>query len=124
MTLKIAEFAFKELKDKPLFAQQIGPAIALFREMGLFNFLRRFARPMLVDGGKDVYAAAAQAAFNDGYHKCLDDIEFFQELYLQPTTSKSQARLDFGGRSLALAKGDILPSDLENGKFKHNPTTK
>lgn len=109
----IERLALEELKNNPNFIKNYGEGIALLKKSGIFDFLRIFSQPVLKDGGRDIASAAAQAAHSNGYNKCIDDLTFFNELYLKPVDARKTTRLDFGGRALAIARGDILPGELD-----------
>lgn len=82
------------------------------RESGIINFLRIFARPYTVDRGANVNSAAYSAAFTEGYAKALDDLMYFDEMYLQEKLGKKKITADFGGVGLALKKGDLTEKDI------------
>lgn len=108
-------FAQKELavlQNNPDFLIAHEATVENFRRSGLLNFLRAVARPFIYDGGENVQRSAAEAQFNAGYHAALDDILYFKEMYLSES-SKKAARMDFGGRRLALSKGDLLDGDVK-----------
>lgn len=91
-------------------------ALPLLKQSGLVNLLRVFARPFLTDGGANVYKAASQAGFCEGYNKALDDIIYFEEMYLREELGKKPIKANFGALGIALAKGDLTEKDIKNGK--------
>ena len=101
------------LRNNPEFLNNYEIAIASFRKSGLLNFLRSVARCYIYDGGANVQRSAAEGHFNAGYHKAIDDILYFKELFLVESSQQKKVPLDFGGRALALAKGDLLPEDIK-----------
>lgn len=107
-----AKLALDELKNNPNFSENFDQGIALLRRSGIFDFLRTFARPFIVDAGKDIASAASQASHSNGYHNALDDLIYFKQLYIKPEESRRNIRLDFGGIKTAIAKGDLLESEI------------
>lgn len=89
----------------------------LLKASGLFNLLRQFGRPYSIQGGANVYQSAHAAAHSEGYNKALDDLMYFEEKYLAETLGARPVVADFGGRALALSKGDLTMEDI-NGKLK------
>ncbi len=85
------------------------------KRSGIVAFLRTFSRPYNINGGANVYQSAYASAHSEGYNKALDDLIYFSELYLTPAVGTRGIVADFGGRKLALAKGDLTEDDL-NGK--------
>lgn len=79
---------------------------------GLINFLRIFARPFLNDGGANIYGAAHAASFCQGYNQALDDMMYFEELYLSKQPGGKPVVPTFGALGIAMAKGDIKKGDL------------
>lgn len=102
------------LRKNPDFLVEYDKGINSLRRSGLLNFLRTVAHCYLYDGGSNPARAAAEASYNAGYHKCLDDILYFQEEFLVESSKKKQVPMDFGGRRLALARGDLLESDFDD----------
>lgn len=82
---------------------------------GIINLLRIFARPFTRDGGANPYTAAYMAAFTEGYNTALDDIIYFEELYLKEKLGRKSVPANFGALRIAMAKGDLTEKDL-NGK--------
>lgn len=113
MSEKFAKQELETLKNNPQFMPSYEIAVIELRRSGLLNFLRAVARCYIYDGGKDLNRSAAEGHFNAGYHACLDDISYFKELYLTETAQNKKVRLDFGGRRLAMAKGDLLEGDIK-----------
>ena len=84
---------------------------------GVINLLRIFARPFTPDKWANPYTAAGLAAFTEGYNKALDDIVYFEEMFIEkPVASAKPIRANFGALGIALAKGDLKPEDIKNGK--------
>lgn len=113
MSQQIAYLETQALRNNPAFIKSYTTGMESLAKSGIFSFLRSFARPFLYDGGSDVQRTAAAAAYNAGYHAALDDLIYFKELYLVESSDKKKVTLDFGGRKLALAKGDLLDGDLK-----------
>ena len=87
--------------------------LKLLIQSGILGLLRRFSRPFTFDRGANPYSAAYAAGVSEGYNKCLDDLEYFDEQYLQEGLSVKQVRPTFGAEAIALAKGDLTTKDLE-----------
>lgn len=87
--------------------------LKLLVQSGLLGLLRRFSRPFTFDRGANPYSSAYAAGVSEGYNKCLDDIEYFDEQYLQGGLPSKQVRPTFGAEAIALAKGDLTQKDLE-----------
>lgn len=113
--LKVSDIEVAKFKNNPAAKQMYQEGKNLLSSSGIFNFLRIFARPFTRDGGANPYSAAYTAAFCEGYHKCLDDLVYFEEVYLTEPVKGKAVRADFGGLALALAKGDLTEKDI-NGK--------
>lgn len=112
MSKLFAQRELANLKNNPEFLPRYEAVVENLRLSGLLSFLRSVARPFIYDGGRDVQRSAAEAQYNAGYHACLDDIVYFKDMYLTETATKN-ARMDFGGRKLALAKGDLVEGDVK-----------
>jgi len=113
MSLDVAKLELKALKDSPAFLKNYKSGIQALAGSGVIGFLRTFARPFLYDGGADLNRAAASAAYSAGYHAALDEILYFNELYMTESKEHKKTPLDFGGRKIALARGDLLEGDFK-----------
>lgn len=80
---------------------------------GVINFFRIFSRPFTNDRGANVYQAAYSAAFTEGYNKALDDIVYFDEMYLTEALGKKEIKATFGALGIAIAKGDLTAADIK-----------
>jgi len=119
MSERSAKVELEYLKKNPDFHVEYDKLIQAFRKSGLLNFLRSVAHCYLFDGGMNPTRAAAEASYNAGYHKCLDDIMYFQEEFLTESAGKTKrVPMDFGGRRLALSRWDLLESDFDNKEKK------
>lgn len=110
------EFAKQELlhlRNNPDFIPYYENMILAFRKSGLLDFLRSVARCYIYDGGANPARSAAEAHYNAGYHKALDDILYFKESFLAENTQYKKLSMSFGGRQLALSRGDLLPEDVQ-----------
>jgi hypothetical protein len=87
----------------------------LLMQSGIVNMLRIFARPFTADRGANVYTAAYTAAFTEGYNKALDDLVYFEEMYLSEKNKVKPVVANFGALALALSKGDLTEQEI-NGK--------
>lgn len=103
---------FKNSEGRAFYSQ----ALPLLIRSGLISLLRTFARPYAVDNGANPYVAAYQAAFSNGYNQALDDILYFEEMYLQENLGKKEIKATFGALGIAMAKGDLTAKDIKNGK--------
>jgi hypothetical protein len=72
----------ERFKNDPVAVKELLEGIQKLKSSGIGNLLRMFGRPYAIDRGKDVQASAYLAAFCEGYNKCLDDLLFFEEMYL------------------------------------------
>lgn len=94
-------------------------AKALLEKSGLITLLRIFARPFTIDRGANPYTAAYTAAFCEGYNKCLDDIMYFDEMFLDEKLGKRNVKATFGALALAVQRGDLTAEEakgLANGR--------
>lgn len=115
-SVRVAEVELSRFKNSLEALGAYKEAKALLSKCGIVNLLRIFARPFTSDRGANPYTAAYTAAFCEGYNKCLDDIMYFDEQYLNEVRNRKPVRADFGGLSLALSKGDLTEKDIRNGK--------
>jgi len=83
---------------------------------GILGILRQFARPFTRDNGANPYSAAYSAGVSEGYNRCLDDLIYFEEIYLTNTTGKKNVSANFGGYALAEARGDLTKAETERLK--------
>lgn len=118
MSLDIAKIKLKALLDSPTFNNNYTIFVESLKLSGLVDFLRSFARPYITDGGANPNIAASQAAFCDGYNKCLDDLLHFRELYGQVAAGSKSVKPNFGALGIAYQRGDLTKEDWEklNGK--------
>lgn len=106
------------ISDKQ-FADNYETGIVHLIKSGVINFLRSYARPVISDNGKDIYASAAQAQFCAGYHQALEDVEFFVQIYGQKTVNQSNnLKMDFGGIRRAVEQGNITAEEALTMKGK------
>lgn len=113
MSETVAKLQLKNLRDNPRFVQDQQTIVELMKSSGLHDFLRSVARCQIYDGGANPARSAAEAQANAGYHNCLDDIMYFAERFLTESAVNKKVPMDFGGRRLALAKGDLLEGDIK-----------
>ena len=113
MSEAFAKLELQVLKDHPSFMESYELIVKEMRRSGLLHFLRSVARCYIYDGGSNPSRSAAEAQYNAGYHACLDDIMHFKDLYLTESAQNRKPTMDFGGRRIALAKGDLLEGDLK-----------
>lgn len=112
----VSDIELSKLKNNPSFAELYTEAKNNLVKCGFINFLRIFGRPFTRDMGANPYTSAYLAAFTEGYNKCLDDIVYFDEQYLNEVRGKKAVTANFGALGIALAKGDLTKKDLEHGK--------
>jgi hypothetical protein len=117
---RIQDIELDRFKLNPIAVENYKAGKNMLRESGLPDFLRLFNRPFLYDQGANINIAASTAAFCEGYNKCLDDIMYFEEMYLTEEKAKKDLVPMFGALERAKAKGDLTEKDLEilNGKRK------
>lgn len=117
----VQDIELKKFKNNPIAVELYREAKRLLVESGIINFLRIFSRPLSRDMGANVYTAAYTAAFTEGYAKCLDDLVYFDEMYLEEAIRGKDIRPDFGAISLARGRNDLTDKDVEilNAKRKH-----
>lgn len=111
----VEDIELKKFKDTPGAREAYSTGVSLIRKSGIVNFLRIFARPFSVDRGANPHQAAYTAAFTEGYNKALDDLMYFEEMYLTETLGKKKITATFGGIGLALSRGDLTKEEV-NGK--------
>lgn len=113
----IGDIELKRFIEDPHRSQAYREGRNLLKLSGIFNFLRIFSRPYDPTGGSNVYRSAYSAAYTEGYNKCLEDLEYFEEKYLQITPSSQGLKADFGARRLLAERGDLM-EEVVDGKAK------
>ncbi len=111
--LQIEQIELQTLKNDAGFMQKYSALKELLRSSNIINILRQFGRPVISEGGSNIYRTATQAAFSAGYNQALDDILYFKELYMQETTKTNNVKAHFGALDIALSKGDLTKEDLK-----------
>lgn len=112
--LQIERVELEALRGDAGFLQKYSALKELLRSSNIINILRQFGRPIISDGGSNIYRTATQAAFSSGYNQALDDMLYFKELYLQEASTKpSDVRAHFGAIGIAVTKGDLTQEDLK-----------
>lgn len=104
----------KAFRDNAAARDLYSKGVALLRQSGIFNMLRVLARPFAIDSGANPNQSAYMAAFVEGYNTCLDDITYFEEMYLGDISQVKGAKADFGAMKLAMSKGYITEEDVKN----------
>lgn len=112
--ISVAELELTKFKAQPQLVEMYRNGVASLRASGIFHFLRIFARPFTVDRGGNPYSAAYTAAYSEGYNKCLDDIAYFDELYLTEHVGNKAIKANFGGLGIAVAKGDLTEEEAKS----------
>jgi hypothetical protein len=109
--LHAAEIELKAFKNSPTALNMYIEGKELIKKCGLINMLRVFARPFTFDRGSNVNSAAYSAAFTEGYNKALDDLMYFEDMYLKEELGKKKITATFGALGLAIKKGDLKPGE-------------
>lgn len=112
MKADIRQRELTRLKNSANFVANYRTGIDHLRESGVFDFLRLFARPYIVDGGVDINRSVASAHFCDGYFQALEDLLYFEETVISPFVQQ-QVIPTFGATRLALQRGDITLEDIK-----------
>lgn len=112
----VQDIELKKFQDSPEAQNSYIDGKNKLLRSGIINLLRIFSRPFTRDNGANPHSAAYNAAFSEGYNKCLDDIVYFEEMYLTQDLGKKPIRATFGALGIALAKGDLTEKDIRNGK--------
>lgn len=89
-------------------------AIRLLHRSGVYDILRWYGIPIVIDQGKEPAVMAGQAHYAAGYQDALDHIQYFEELFGKRVRIESLDPPDFGGTKEALRAGHLRPSDLRN----------
>lgn len=111
--IDVPQIELRKFKNNDAAKGLYDKGIDLLRSSGIFEFLRVFARPFSPDRGANPHTASYTAAFCEGYHKALDDIYYFKEMFLEEATSQKQIRATFGALGLAVAKGDLTLEEAQ-----------
>src|SRR5688572_25523359 len=111
--MKPEELELERLKRNSNAVLAFKEGIRALKGSGVLDLLRRFARPFTRDGGANPYCAAYSAAVAEGYNKCLDDLTYFEEMYLGEDPRAKGLVPTFGGLELALKRGDITQFEKE-----------
>lgn len=98
----------------------VGRHVSALGEMqayGLIDLLRERAKPAFIPPTTENFAEVVKIEYarSHGYTQAIDDLVNVIELYVAPNASdeRKAARLDFSGRRLAHARGDLTDEDLE-----------
>ena len=112
--VKSQDIELTKFKNTPGAADLYREGKKLLLQSGIINFFRIFARPFSVDRGANVYTSAYSAAFSEGYNKALDDIVYFEEMYLDDKRGQRKVEATFGAIPMAMKSGDLKPSDIKD----------
>lgn len=109
----------RELVVSKAFTENYEEGITRVIKSGVLSFLRSFARPVISDNGKDIYASAAQAQFCAGYHQALEDVENFVQIYgTAALVQSNNLKMDFGGLKRAILQGSMTEEEAKDIKGK------
>lgn len=112
----VMERELKAFKDNPDAWTSYTQGIALLRKSGIFEILRTLARPFAIEKGANPNQSAYMAAFVEGYNTAIDDVKYFEEMYLNDLSTVKGIEANFGAVKIALDKGFITKEDIVNGK--------
>lgn len=108
----VAELELKRFRENSNARSLYSQARDLLVRSGFLNFLRSFARPYAINQGANPYQSAYMAAFCEGYQKCLDDILYFEDLYLNDLPRAKPIKPEYGALEIALSKGDLKKGEV------------
>lgn len=87
-------------------------AIELLDRSGIRSFLIEKGRPNLITLG-DIGTMSLQGTYSSGYFDCLEDIFQFRELIEAKPAQEKTPTISYGGKGIALARGDLTKEDLK-----------
>ena len=94
-------------------------ALALLKEAGFLDLLRKFGYPSIIDSGNNPNAMAVEAARSHGFQNAVTHLEFFMEMYAFKAKNKNISPT-FGAEQV-LIKEKIMTQDeldkLKGGKI-------
>ncbi len=90
-------------------------AIATLEQLGVLYAVRLSGQPMLIDGGRNSSANAAEGARAFGYTQCLDNLMNFYEKFIDetPYMNRDQLRPKYGAIKRLIESGDYTKEELE-----------
>lgn len=113
MLISVAEIELKKFKDsKDALATYLEGKMWILKS-GIINLLRTMARPVCLERGTNPNTGAYMAAFMEGYHKALDDLMYFEEIYMSEKTPKAKVQPMFGALEIAMSKGSVTKEEYK-----------
>ncbi len=90
--------------------------LALLKEAGFLDLIRKFGYPDIIDSGNNPNAMAVQAARSHGFQNAVSHLEFFMEMYAFKDDKSNGVTPSFGADKLLLK--DKLMTQDELNKIK------
>lgn len=103
----------KRLLDNPDFVALYNDGMSMLFRSGIFNYLRWFGRPRMIDMGANPNIMATQAARSAGFNEALDLLLYFKEL-ATPSQEDIRSKVvpDYGGGDFAKEHGFLTDEEL------------
>ena len=92
--------------------------IMLLKRSGFLDLVRRLGHPNVINNGSDIYAMAHEGSWSNGFQTGINQIEFFEKLYVLNQTENPVINPTFGGETIAKREGYLSQKELDKVKGK------
>ena len=114
--MNLVDFKKKKLENWFLDSQNVADlrnARDLLKRCKILELLPLLNTPNSSDGGESLTLAASDAHWFRGFVAALNQLEYFEAVYVEAPGARSLASPDFGGKEIALKRGYVTAEEIK-----------